>query len=106
MNTDIALYLLGLAMSALGICMVIIGFFLRVLHRKIDTSVSQDEFNEAMKSMREDHERDRRELRESILMFQSKIESQNTLLVTVATKLELLTSMRPFNQTYPGTVSK
>src|SRR4030095_1106087 len=93
---------LELALWILGIAMAIIGFFLKSLHRKIDGAVSRDEFNAAMKSMRDDHERDRRELRDSMIKFESQMQNQNDLLIRVATKLELLTSMKPFNQTFPG----
>lgn len=95
MNLELAQWLLGLAMLVLGV-------FLKSLHRKIDNSVSREEFNAAMKSMREDHERDRRELRDSMIKFETQMQSQNDLLIRLTTKMEILTNMRPFDKTFPG----
>lgn len=97
MNDQVAIWVAGIVGTG---AVSMLGFFLRGLYRKVENAVSKEEFNSAMQSMRDTHEKDRKELRESQIRIDEKLSQQSTLLVQVATKLELLTSMRPFDQTW------
>jgi len=79
-----------------------LGLFLRGLHTKIENSVSRDEFMKIISDLKKEHETDRKELRDNQISIFTKLEVNNQLLTQVATKVEMLTQMRPFDQTWSG----
>lgn len=97
MPNEVAFWIAGIVGTG-GVGML--GIFLKGLHHKIENSVSKEEFNAAMESMRKDHETERREIRENQIRIDEQLKQHHGLLVETATKLTLLTSMRPFDQTW------
>jgi len=79
-----------------------VGVFLRGLHTKIENAVSRDEFMKIIEALKREHESDRKELRDNQISIFTKLEVNNQLLTQVATKVEMLTQMRPFDQTWTG----
>lgn len=76
--------------------LMVLAVFLRTLHRKVEDSVSRPEFNEALKTMRSEHEADRRELRENQIKLFERLDLQQQLLTQVATKLAVIVEMGGF----------
>lgn len=99
MSDEVAKWIVGLV-AAGGIGGLVM--YLKSLVAKIDSSVSREEFLRVIQQLKLDHEQDRRELRENQISIFSKLEAQNQTLTMVATKLDFIASMRPFDQTYPG----
>ena len=71
-----------------------VGFFLKNLHGKIERAVTREEFNQALASMRLEHQDDRRELRENQLKLFEKLDFQQQLLTQVATKVSIMAESR------------
>lgn len=99
MNDEVIKWIVGLvAAGGIGA----LTMFFRNLVAKIDNSVSREEFLRVIQQLKQEHIEDRKELRENQISIFSKLEAQNQTLTMVATKLDFIASMRPFDQTYPG----
>jgi type I site-specific restriction endonuclease len=73
-----------------------IGFFLRSLHSKVESSVARDEFNKALDAIRQEHSSDRSELRENQIKLFEKLDIQQQLLTQVATKIAVMAELGKF----------
>lgn len=78
------------------------GMFVKGVLTKVENSVSRTEFLAALEALRSEHQNDRKELRDNQVSIFNKLEVQNHILTKVETKMDMLTSMRPFDKTYPG----
>lgn len=96
MDQSTAAWLVGLfVLGALSL-------FFKGMHSKIENSASKAELKAAIEALKMDHEADRKELRENQIAIFNKLEVSNLMLAQVVAKVELLTQMKPFDQTYPG----
>jgi len=96
MDQSTAVWLVGLfAVGALAL-------FFKSMHSKIENAASKAELKAAIEMLKKEHETDRKELRDNQISIFTKLELQNQLLTQVATKLEMLTQMKPFDQTWKG----
>jgi len=74
----------------------IIGYFGKTLHTKVEKAVEREEFNTAMKALRDEHNTDRQELRDNQIKLFEKLDIQQQLLTQVATKIAVMLEMGKF----------
>lgn len=99
MSDEVAKWIVGLvAAGGIGA----LTMFIKSLVDRINNSVSRTEFYRVIQEIKDSQESMRKELRENQISLFNKIDIQQSTLSGVVAKLDLLTSMRPFDQTFPG----
>jgi hypothetical protein len=79
-----------------------LGLFFRGLIVKIDNAISRREFNDAMKSMREEHQADRREWKDAMIRSDAKLDTLTAMTHRSCSKIDLIAQKMGFEKTWPG----